>query len=453
MDRFASIVGNTPLILLQGPSALVPGRKIYAKVEFMNPASSIKDRVAAAVVSELAKREPRPRAVVEATAGNTGIALAVAARREGMKCIIFCSPATSKSKVDYLRLLGADVTICDSVPASDPGHFVARSQAYAAANPDCVLANQFFTLANPDAHADHTGKEIAEALAALRGPTADGAPAQQVAFVYAPGTGGTLCGVTQALHEAGHGRTGVAVLPPACGLRCSLVPAPAEDGCNKEALPLFEPDCDALREALADPRAARYTTDNPAVGRQWRALTDADNAAVTKAVAWTPFEGTGAGRMYASVYMMRPLRGIIDASASPATAAAAFRCCRALAATDGFVVGASSTLNVLSAVWTAQQMPEGSAVVTVLCDEASRYITSFHSEAFWRSALVKASAAALGAADDTWVEEQFADRNRDALDALLAEGAPVNGPLDGWWRDVWTAADVAHPPADVTVSF
>ncbi|MBN9558844.1 MAG: cysteine synthase A, partial [Alphaproteobacteria bacterium] len=189
-------VGNTPLIRLKHASELT-GCEILAKAEFMNPGQSVKDRAALFIIQDaIARGQLRPGGtIVEGTAGNTGIGLAVIANAMGFKTAIVIPDTQSQEKKDALRLLGAQLIEVPAVPYKDPNNYVKLSgrlaEQLAKENPaGAVWANQFDNVANRQAHVEGTGPEI---WTQTNGKV-DG-------FTCAVGSGGTLGGVAIALKE------------------------------------------------------------------------------------------------------------------------------------------------------------------------------------------------------------------------------------------------------------
>ena len=189
-------IGNTPLIHLRGPSQIT-GCNILGKAEFMNPGGSVKDRAAKFMVLDAEQRgELKPGGViVEGTAGNTGIGLALVANSRGYRTAITMPDTQSKEKKDALRLLGAELHEVPAVPFKDPNNYVhaaARlAEQLAGQEPHGVLyANQWENLSNAEGHYRSTGPEIWEQT--------DG---QVDAFCCAIGTGGTISGVGRYLKQ------------------------------------------------------------------------------------------------------------------------------------------------------------------------------------------------------------------------------------------------------------
>ena len=195
-DGFVDAIGNTPLIKLRAASART-GCTILGKAEFLNPGGSVKDRAARAIIEAAeACGELRPGGViVEGTAGNTGIGLALVANARGYRTVIVMPETQSQEKKDMLRLCGADLRLVPALPYRDPGNYVRVSERLAAelaaSEPHgAIWANQFDNTANMDAHVRTTGPEIWAQTAGK----VDG-------FVAAVGTGGTLAGTGLALKE------------------------------------------------------------------------------------------------------------------------------------------------------------------------------------------------------------------------------------------------------------
>src|SRR6201994_952225 len=158
---FVESVGNTPLIRLRGPSEET-GCEILGKAEFMNPGGSVKDRAGRAIVADAeARGELRPGgAVVEGTAGNTGIGLAHVCNERGYRCIIVMPDNQSPEKYRLLEMLGAEVYKVPTVPYSNPNQYQKVSQRLAASLPNAIWSNQFDNTANREAHVQTTGPEI-----------------------------------------------------------------------------------------------------------------------------------------------------------------------------------------------------------------------------------------------------------------------------------------------------
>ena len=181
-------IGNTPLIKLKKASELT-GCTILGKAEFMNPGQSVKDRAALFIIRDaIAKGELKPGGtIVEGTAGNTGIGIAVVARAMGFRTVIVIPVTQSQEKKDAIRQLGAELVEVPAVPYKNPNNYVKYSGRLAKAM-GAVWANQFDNVANRQAHIETTAPEI--------WAQTDG---KVDAFVSAVGSGGTLAGVSMGL--------------------------------------------------------------------------------------------------------------------------------------------------------------------------------------------------------------------------------------------------------------
>ena len=196
VDGLTEAVGNTPLIRLRRASDLT-GCTILGKAEFLNPGGSVKDRAALYIIRDAEERgdlEPGGL-IVEGTAGNTGIGLALVGNARGYRTLIVIPETQSQEKKDMLRLCGAALEEVPAAPYRDPGNYVRvserRAKELAATEPNGVLwANQWDNTANREAHVRGTGPEIWEQT----GGRVDG-------FVCAIGTGGSLAGVSMYLKE------------------------------------------------------------------------------------------------------------------------------------------------------------------------------------------------------------------------------------------------------------
>jgi cysteine synthase A len=180
-----ALIGNTPLVRLKGPSE-ASGCDIFGKCEFANPGASVKDRAALFIVEDAEARgliQPGGT-IVEGTAGNTGIGLALVANAKGYKTIIVMPETQSREKMDTLRALGAELVLVPAAPYSNPGHFVHTSRRIAEETPNAIWANQFDNIANRRAHIAGTAEEIWTQM--------DG---RIDGFTCSVGTGGTLAGV------------------------------------------------------------------------------------------------------------------------------------------------------------------------------------------------------------------------------------------------------------------
>jgi cysteine synthase A len=193
-DGFVGAIGNTALIRLRGPSELT-GCEILGKAEFLNPGGSVKDRAALYIILDAEKRgllKPGGT-IVEGTAGNTGIGLALVGNARGYRTVIVIPETQSQEKKDMLRLCGAELREVPAVPYKDPNNYVHVSERLAT-ELNAFWANQWDNTANREGHILSTGPEI---WAQTNGRV-DG-------FVCAIGTGGTLAGVATYLKQRNRG--------------------------------------------------------------------------------------------------------------------------------------------------------------------------------------------------------------------------------------------------------
>src|SRR5471030_992433 len=188
-------IGNTPLIKLKQASEAT-GCTILGKAEFMNPGQSVKDRAALFIIRDAMQRGTlRPGGVVvEGTAGNTGIGLALVANALGFRTVIVIPDTQSQEKKDMLRLCGAELIEVPAVPYANPNNYVKLSgrlaEQLAKTEPNgAIWANQFDNVANRQAHVETTAREIWTDTAGK----VDG-------FICSVGSGGTLAGVAMGLH-------------------------------------------------------------------------------------------------------------------------------------------------------------------------------------------------------------------------------------------------------------
>ena len=185
------LIGNTPLIRLKGASKKT-GCEILGKAEFMNPGQSIKDRAALNIIkrAELDGSLSPGGTVVEGTAGNTGIGLAMICSVLGYKCKIVMPNTQSEEKKSAIRLYGAELIEVNAVPYSNPNNYIHVSQKISDDSTNTIWANQFDNLANREAHIIGTGPEIYRQTSG----SIDG-------FICAIGSGGTLGGVSLSLKQ------------------------------------------------------------------------------------------------------------------------------------------------------------------------------------------------------------------------------------------------------------
>jgi cysteine synthase A len=194
-DDLGEAIGNTPLIKLRRASEAT-GCTILGKAEFMNPGGSVKDRAGLYIIRDAEERGTLQQGgtIVEGTAGNTGIGLTLVGNARGYRSVIVMPETQSQEKIDFLRMIGADLRLVPAKPYRDPGNYVHVSrrlaEEIASETGNAIWANQFDNLANREGHRISTGPEIWDQT----GGKVD-------AFTCACGTGGTLAGVSLALKE------------------------------------------------------------------------------------------------------------------------------------------------------------------------------------------------------------------------------------------------------------
>ncbi len=195
MNLYGSIleaVGRTPLVRL---NRLTRGIKtpVWAKLENLNPGGSVKDRIGLAMI-EAAEQSGKLKpggTIVEATSGNTGVGLAIAAAARGYRCIFTIPDKMSSEKIRLLRAFGAEVIVVPTaVPADHPEYYINKARSIVEATPGAFMADQHFNPANPEAHYRTTGPELWEQT-----------KGKITHFVCSPGTGGTVSGVGRYLKE------------------------------------------------------------------------------------------------------------------------------------------------------------------------------------------------------------------------------------------------------------
>ena len=196
--NLAESIGNTPLIRLNAASQAT-GCEILGKAEFLNPGQSVKDRAALYIIRDAVARGALwpGGTIVEGTAGNTGIGLALVGASMGYRSVIVIPETQSQEKKDMLRLAGAELVQVPAAPYKNPNNYVRYSGRLAEAlakteSNGAVWANQFDNVANRQAHVETTGPEVW----AQTGGKVDG-------FICAVGTGGTLAGMALALQPKG----------------------------------------------------------------------------------------------------------------------------------------------------------------------------------------------------------------------------------------------------------
>jgi cysteine synthase A len=217
--NIAELVGGTPLVelghMLQGTPAADNGVRLFAKLESFNPGGSVKDRIGVAMIEAAeadGRIEPGRTTIVEATSGNTGIALAFVCAAKGYELVLTLPQGMSRERESLLRLYGARVEVTESLGGMSEAVEAARALA---SDDDVFLPDQFTNPANPEAHRKHTGPEIERAL--------DGRVDVLVAGV---GTGGTITGVGEYLRERNPDLRVVAVEPRGSAVLSGGQPGP-----------------------------------------------------------------------------------------------------------------------------------------------------------------------------------------------------------------------------------
>jgi len=321
-EDFVETVGNTPLIKLRKASELT-GCTILGKAEFLNPGGSVKDRAAKYIVLDGERRGliERGGLIVEGTAGNTGIGLALVGNSRGYRTLILIPNTQSREKMDALKLCGAELRPVPAVPYRDPNNYVhvaERTARELAESPEeqhgVLYANQWDNTANREAHIDSTGPEIWEQT----NGKVDG-------FICAVGTGGTLAGVSEYLKSK-----------------------------NPRVI-----------TAAADPEGAAIYS--------WIKTGElkSEGSSIT--------EGIGQGRVTGNLDGAK----IDDAFRIPDMEMLPI--CFDLIHSEGLLLGGSSGINVAGAIRLAQQLGPGKTIVTVLCDSGSRYQSKLFNPEFLRS--------------------------------------------------------------------
>jgi cysteine synthase A len=313
-------IGNTPLIKLKRASELT-GCTILGKAEFMNPGQSVKDRAALFIIRDaIARGTLRPGGtVVEGTAGNTGIGLALVANALGFRTVIVIPDTQSQEKKDMLRLCGAELIEVPAVPYANPNNYVKLSgrlaEQLAKSGPNgAIWANQFDNVANRQAHIETTASEIWQQT--------DG---KVDGFVCSVGSGGTLAGVSLGLKKFN----------------------------------------DKIRIVLADPMGS--------------ALYEYYKHGALKSEGSSITEGIGQGRVTAN------LEGAVVDDAYQIQDEEAVPIVFDLLEHEGICLGGSSGINIAGAIRLAKDMGPGHTIVTILCDNGSRYQSKLFNPAFMRS--------------------------------------------------------------------
>jgi cysteine synthase A len=253
--NIAALVGETPLVelarMLQGTPAADNGVQLFAKLESFNPGGSVKDRIGVAMIEAAeadGRIEPGRTTIVEATSGNTGIALAFVCAAKGYQLVLTLPQGMSRERESLLRLYGARVEVTESLGGMSEAVEAARALA---SDDDVFLPDQFTNPANPEAHRKHTGPEIERAL--------DGRVDVLVAGV---GTGGTITGVGEYLRERNPDLRVVAVEPGGSAVLSGGQPGPHRiQGIGAGFVP------PVLNRELLDEVMA--VSDDDAIGTAW----------------------------------------------------------------------------------------------------------------------------------------------------------------------------------------
>lgn len=208
--RIWDLVGNTPLIRIESLSRLT-GCQIYGKAEFLNPGGSVKDRAAKGIIADAERRGllGPGGTIVEGTAGNTGIGLAVLGVERGYKVILTMPDNQVEEKYELLQVLGAEVRKVKPVPFTNPEHFYHQAKRISESLPNSYWANQFENLANGEFHFNTTGPEIWAQM-----------ENEINVFVCAVGSSGTMCGVSRFLKEKNPGIRTIVADPMGSGIYC-----------------------------------------------------------------------------------------------------------------------------------------------------------------------------------------------------------------------------------------
>ena len=199
-DNVVELIGNTPLVRLRNVTEGIQAT-VLAKVEYVNPGGSVKDRIAMRMVEDAEKAGIlRPGGtIVEPTSGNTGVGLALVAQLKGYRCVFVCPDKVSQDKQDVLRAYGAEVVVCPTAVApEDPRSYYNVSDRLAREIPGAWKPNQYSNPANPRSHYETTGPELWKQT-----------EGKITHFVAGVGTGGTISGIGRYLKEASEGRVKV----------------------------------------------------------------------------------------------------------------------------------------------------------------------------------------------------------------------------------------------------
>ena len=313
LNGLSQSIGNTPLIRIESLSKET-GCEILGKAEFMNPGGSVKDRAALWMVKDAEdKGLLQPNGiVVEGTAGNTGIGLALVCNSKGYGTVIFMPDNQSQEKVDLLRTLGAEVRVVETVPYANDMNYQKQAGRFAETLENAVWVNQFDNIANRQAHFDSTGPEIW-----------DQTNGKIDAFTCAVGTGGTLAGVSRYLKTK-----------------------------NSE-----------VEIVLADPLGSalyNFVSTGEATMTPGPSITEGiGNSRVTDNLSDTEIDSA----------VQVPDQDMVDL---------VYRMLKE----DGWFMGSSSGINLCGAVKVAERLGPGHTIVTMLCDDGSKYQSRLYNPDF-----------------------------------------------------------------------
>jgi cysteine synthase A len=326
-DDYESLIGNTPMIRLNKLSAVLK-REIFVKMECMNPSGTGKDRAAMAMIRAAEKEKKQLRVVVEGTSGSTGIALASLCASRKYPLVVVMPDDQAQEKVQLLQCYGAKVHIVPNCAISNPNHYVntARRLAEQMSDHACFM-NQFENQANYMAHYTTTGPEIYSQIRQKR--------RKLNCFVMSCGTGGTLSGCGKFLKEKDP------------NIRIILVDPPGSCLYNK----IKHGVAFTLEQRERSQKRHRYDT-----------------------IA----EGIGLDRITACLDF--GLDSIDDAFL--VSDQAAVDMAHWMLRNEGMFVGSSSAMNLVGAAIAAQQLPENSVIVTIVCDSGQRHLTRFWNRDF-----------------------------------------------------------------------
>ncbi|CAD8181555.1 unnamed protein product [Paramecium octaurelia] len=320
--RLADIIGNTPLIYLKSLSEQT-GREIYAKCEFMNPGSSMKDRTALALIQygiQQGHLGVKNNTIYEGTSGSTGVSLTLIGNSLGCKCKLYLQNDLAQEKYNILQTCGAIIEKVPPVSIVDSEHFCKKAEKQASIEGG-YYADQFHNLANQQAHFQ-TGKEIYEQTYGLID-----------CFVMSSGTGGSIAGISQYLK-----------------------------GKNKN-----------IKVILADPPGSSLKTHvNSGVCYTYQ---EAEGHRLKNPFD-TVIEGCGLNRLTQN-YLQAKIDYGFTIQDKESIQMAQF-----LIEKEGLFVGASSAMNCVAVLKAVEKYPECKVFVTILCDSGQRYLSKFYNKEY-----------------------------------------------------------------------